>query len=150
MSKFKFRLSTLLRLREAARDERRAELAEAYRVDDTLRQQLQRTDQELQSLRAQRRQGMQPGAVDVDRLVESQRYEMTLGAQRLQIVRQRETVQGEIERRRQVLAEANRDLRVLENLRDKQAGQHRQQEERREMKRIDEVAQQQALREATR
>ena len=150
MSKFKFRLSTLLRLREAARDERRAELAEAYRVNDTLRQQLQRTDQELQSLRAQRRQGMQPGAVDVDRLVESQRYEMTLGAQRLQIVRQRETVQGEIERRRQVLAEANRDLRVLENLRDKQAGQHRQQEERREMKRIDEVAQQQALREATR
>ncbi len=150
MSKFKFRLSTLLRLREAARDERRAELAEAYRVDDTLRQQLQRTDQELQSLRAQRRQGVQPGAVDVDRLVESQRYEMTLASQRLQIVRQRETVQGEIERRRQVLAEANRDLRVLENLRDKQAGQHRQQEERREMKRIDEVAQQQALREATR
>ena len=150
MSKFKFRLSTLLRLREAARDERRAELAEAYRVDDTLRQQLQRTDQELQSLRAQRRQGMQPGAVDVDRLVESQRYEMTLSAQRLQIVRQRETVQGEIERRRQVLVEANRDVRVLENLRDKQAGQHRQQEERREMKRIDEVAQQQALREATR
>ena len=150
MSKFKFRLSTLLRLREAARDERRAELAEAYRVDDTLRQQLQRTEDELQSLRAQRRQGVQPGAVDVDRLVESQRYEMTLNAQRLQVVRQRETVQGEIERRRQVLAEANRDLRVLENLRDKQAGQHRQQEERREMKRIDEVAQQQALREAAR
>jgi flagellar export protein FliJ len=75
---------------------------------------------------------------------------MTLEAQRLQVVRQRETVQGEIERRRQVLAEANRELRVLENLRDKQAGQHRQQEERREMKRLDEVAQLQALREARR
>ena len=61
--------------------------------------------------------------------------------------RQRETVQTEIDRRRQVLAEANREVRVLENLRDKQAGQHRQQEERREMKRLDEVAQQQALRE---
>ena len=93
---------------------------------------------------------MQPGAVDVDRLVESQRYEMSLESQRLQVVRQRETVQGEIERRRQVLAEANRELRVLENLRDKQAGQHRQEEERREMKRLDEVAQQQALREAAR
>jgi flagellar export protein FliJ len=150
MSKFKFRLTTLLRLREAARDERRSELAEAYRVDDTLRQQLQRTENELKSLRAQRLRGVQPGAVDVDRLVESQRYEMTLDSQRLQVVRQRETVQGEIERRCQVLAEANRDLRVLENLRDKQAGQHRQEEERREMKRLDEVAQQQALREATR
>ncbi len=56
-------------------------------------------------------------------------------------------MQTEIDRRRQVLAEANREVRVLENLRDKQAGQHRQQEDRREMKRLDEVAQQQALRE---
>ena len=32
MAKFKFRLATLLRLREAARDERRAQLAQAYRA----------------------------------------------------------------------------------------------------------------------
>jgi flagellar export protein FliJ len=148
MSKFTFRLATLLRLREATRDERRAELAEAYRVDDALQRHLQRAEHDLQSLRAQCRKSVQPGEVDIDRLVESQRYEVALSAQRLQLVRQRETVQGEIERRRQVLAEASRDVRVLENLRDKQAGQHRYQEERREMKRLDEVAQQQALREA--
>ena len=58
-------------------------------------------------------------------------------------------MQGEIERRRLVLAEANREVRVLEILRDKQAAQHRQEEERREMKRLDEVAQQQALREVS-
>ena len=87
--------------------------------------------------------------MDVDRLVESQRNELRCGAA-AEIVRQRETVQGEIERRRQVLAEANREVRVLENLRDKQAGQHRHEEERREMKRLDEVAQQQALREVSR
>ena len=83
----------------------------------------------------------------MDRLVEAQRYELVLRVAAAQIVRQRETVQAEIERRRQVLVEANRDVRVLENLRDKQAAQHRQEEERREMKRLDEVAQQQALRE---
>jgi flagellar FliJ protein len=147
MSKFKFRLATLLRLREATRDERRTELAEAYRVDDTLKRQLQRTEEEITSMQADCRKTVEPGEVDLDRLVEAQRYKIALRLQRLQIARQRETVQTEIERRRQVLAEANREVRVLENLRDKQAGQHRQQEDRREMKRLDEVAQQQALRE---
>jgi flagellar FliJ protein len=149
MSKFTFRLATLLRLREATRDERRGELAEAYRVDDTLKQQLQRTEAELTALQTQYRQTLAPGEVDVNRLVEAQRNELVLRSQRAQIVRQRETVQGEIERRRLVLAEANREVRVLENLRDKQAAQHRQEEERREMKRLDEVAQQQALREVS-
>ena len=36
MGKFKFRLATLLRLREATRDERRAELAQAYRADEII------------------------------------------------------------------------------------------------------------------
>ncbi len=149
MSKFTFRLATLLRLREATRDERRGELAEAYRVDDTLKHQLQRTDAELAALQTQYRQTLAPGEVDVNRLVEAQRNELVLRSQRAQIIRQRETVQGEIERRRLVLAEANREVRVLEILRDKQAAQHRQEEERREMKRLDEVAQQQALREVS-
>ena len=52
MAKFKFRLATLLRLREATRDQRRAELAEAYRADNVLREHLDRVGQELTWLRA--------------------------------------------------------------------------------------------------
>lgn len=148
MSKFKFRLATLLRLREMTRDERRAQLAEAYRVNDVLRSRLEGLDAELQSLRARRRASAQPGEVDVDRLVEAQRYELTLMVQRQEILSQRETVQAEIQRRRQALAEANREVRVLENLRDKQADEHRREEDRRERKRLDEASLQQVLREA--
>ena len=147
IGKFKFRLATLLRLREAAREDRRSELAEAYRVDDVLQQQLKRLEDELDGLRVQCRKTSGPGEVDVDRLVETKRYEMTLRTQEIQIVRQRETVQAEIQRRRQNLLDANREVRVLENLRDKQALQFRLEEERRESKRLDEIAQQQALRE---
>ncbi len=82
MSKFTFRLATLLRLREATRDERRGELAEAYRVDDTLKHQLQRTDAELAALQTQYRQTLAPGEVDVNRLVEAQRNELVLRSQR--------------------------------------------------------------------
>jgi flagellar export protein FliJ len=147
MAKFKFRLATLLRLREATRDERRAELAEAYRADDVLREHLDRLGQELGRLQAQSRQVAGPGTVDVDRLVEVQRYEVTLRAQQNRLAGQREAVRAEIDRRRQALLAADRDVRLLEKLREKQVRRHRQEEHRREIKQLDEVAGQRATRE---
>jgi len=147
MPKFKFRLATLLRLREAARDERRTQLAEAYRVDDILQQRLRRVRAEIDQLRAECRRVAGPGTVDIDRLVESQRYELSLRAQQQQLLRQREAVTAEIERRRAALVEANREVRVLENLREKQAARYQQEENRREIKRLDEVAQRRAAQE---
>jgi flagellar FliJ protein len=147
MAKFKFRLATLLRLREATRDERRAELAEAYRADDVLREHLDRLGEELGRLQAECRQVAGPGTVDVDRLVEVQRYEVTLRAQQNRLAGQREAVGAEIDRRRQALLAADRDVRLLEKLREKQARRHHQEEHRREVKQLDEVAGQRATRE---
>ncbi len=150
MAKFKFRLATLLRLRESLRDGRRSELGEAYRVDDVLKTQLDQVDDDLGALRTRRRNVCGLGSVDVDQLLESQRYELALQVQQQQIHRQRQTVAEEIERRRQSLVEANRDVRVLEKLRDKQQRRHHQEESRREIKQLDEVAQQRAVREYVR
>ena len=150
MAKFKFRLATLLRLREATRDERRAELAEAYRADDLLQDHLDRVGRELSRLQAQCRKVAGPGTVNVDRLVEAQRYEVTLRAQQSQLAGQREAVRAEIDRRRQALLAADRDVRLLEKLREKQAQRHRQEENRREIKELDEVAGQRTTREKVR
>ncbi|MGA2619063.1 MAG: flagellar export protein FliJ [Thermoguttaceae bacterium] len=147
MSKFIFRLAALLRLRESTRDQCRAALAEAYRVDDALGKQLQRVAAELEALRKLRRQAAGPGTVNVDQLVEAHRYELAAGQQQLQLTRQRQTVATEIERRRQTLVEADREVRVLEKLRQRQADQHRLDEERKELKRLDEIAAQRAMRE---
>jgi flagellar FliJ protein len=141
MAKFKFRLATLLRLREAARDDRRAELAEAFRVDDVLSKQLKQLAEELGELRIRRRSVAGPGTVDVDQLVESQRYEVALRVQEHLLTEQRKTVAVEIERRRQTLVEADRQVRVLEKLRQRQTERHRQEENRQEAKLLDEVAQ---------
>jgi flagellar protein FliJ len=148
MGKFKFRLATVLKLREAARDERRAALAEAYRVDSLLQQRLQQMDEEFTLLKDRCRRAVSPGLVEIDQLVEAQRYEITLKAQQAQLVQQRESVAGEIERRREALAAANRDVRVLEKLRESQVWRHRQEENRQEIKQLDEVAQQRTAREA--
>jgi flagellar protein FliJ len=147
MSVFRFRLSPVLRLREAARDERRAALAEAYRVDDLLRRRIEAVAAELGGLLGISRLAARPGPVDVDRLVETQRYTAAMRNQQAQILRQREEVAAEIQRRRQALLEADREVRVLEKLRQRQAERHRADEERREAKRLDEVAQQNAMRE---
>jgi flagellar FliJ protein len=148
MAEFKFRLATLLRLREATRDERRAELAEAYRADDQLSEHLDRLQRELGRLQAQCRRAAGPGTVDVDRLVESQRYEVTLRARQSRLTGQRQAIAEEIDRRRQALVAADRDVRLLEKLREKQARRHRQEEHRRETKELDEVAGRRAILEA--
>ena len=147
MAKFKFRLAPLLKLRESVRDERRGELAEAYHADDLLQQQIGQTQQQMQNLQELCRQQVSPGTVDVDRLVESQRHELLLKSQEKQLLQQKQRLSDEIERRRQLLVEANREVRVLEKLREKQSQRHQDEENRRQVKQLDEVAGQRAARE---
>ena len=148
MARFIFRLTALLRLRESRRDECRAALADAYRVDEVLGRQLEGLRQELDGLREFRRRKISSKAIDIDPLVEAQRYELVLRAQQQHVAQQRQTVAAQIELRRQALVEADREVRVLEKLRQRQAEQHRREEELREAKRLDEVATQQTFRQS--
>ena len=140
MSKFHFRLATLLRLRETTRDERRVQLAEAQRADAELQSQLTRLDVEQEQLQRECRTAAGPGAVDLPRLVEAQQYAAALRAQEAELQQQRQALAVEIDRRRQALLEADRDVRTLEKLRENQLQAHRQEEERQEGKRLDEAA----------
>ena len=138
--RFKFRLATLLRMRETLRDQCRAHLAEAYRADELLEQRMQQMGEQLELLKRECRLTVSPGVLKVDRVVEAQRFELSLRAQHRQLQLQRQAIAGEIERRRQLLLEANRQVRVLEQLRDRQAARHRHEEVQREIKQLDEVA----------
>ncbi len=147
MARFNFRLATLLRLRELARDERRSQLAQAYRAKDLLHEQEQQIEEHLAELRRGTRRVCGPGEIDVDRLLESRRFEMVLLAQREDIDQKQEMLGVEIQRRRQALVEANREVQVLESLRARQHERYRAEENRREIKQLDEIAQQRAVRE---
>jgi flagellar FliJ protein len=140
MAKFKFRLATLLRLREATRDERRSELAKAYQAEGILENQRRHVGNELDELQRQNRQACAPGPLDLDQLLEARRYEVVLRSQEQQARQQLEAVQAEVQRRREAVVDANRQVRVLQGLREKQVQRHRQEENRLEIKRLDEVA----------
>src|SRR6516164_8269997 len=105
MATFIFRLEPLLKLRQARRDECRAALADGLRVDEVLRKQFENLERELDALREFCRRKVSPGGLDIDRLVEAQRYELVTRAQQRSVAQQRETVAAEIERRRQALVE---------------------------------------------
>ncbi len=136
--RFQFRLQTLLRLREAARDERREQLAEVMRIDDALRKQLTELEGLQSEARALQRLGV--GRVDVDRLLEAQRYEAVVALEILHVERQRAAVAEEMNKRREALVEADREFKVLEKLREKRLQEHGAELRAQEMKVLDEAA----------
>jgi flagellar FliJ protein len=140
MSQFRFRLETLLRLRIAERDQRRSDLAKALRAEDLLRSEESRLTTERAAVAVQARRQKSPGAANVDALLQMHRYEVVLSAKARQLAGQLAEVAAECERRRAALVEADREVRILEKLRERQAVAHRQDQERREVKRFDELA----------
>jgi flagellar FliJ protein len=137
---FRFRLETQLRLRLADRDQRRADLAKALRAEETLRGQAAELAQEQQATSERSRRLSLPGNGDVDRLLASHRYELVLKGRGRQLATQIEQVRAEIERRRLILVEADRQVRVLELLREKQQAAYQAVELRREQRLLDEQA----------
>ena len=140
MAKFSFRFDTLLKLRIADRDERQAQLAEASKAEQILREQSEQSAREMDAIQRQSRQASSPGPIDVDELLGTHRYELVLRTQAHLLQQKTAQVVEEIERRRQALVQANRQVRVLEKLRDKQCTDHQRRQNILEIKQIDEVA----------
>ncbi len=140
MPAFRFRLQTLLKLREADRQQRQVELAEAHRADQLLCEQMESLAAELEMHKRQVAAAKQRDQIDVNQLLNSNRYELVLKTQAAALAQQREQVGQEIERRRQAVVGADREVRVLERLRERQLRAHQQAEAVRETKQLDEVA----------
>ena len=140
MASFRFRLSTLLRLRKNVRDECRQQLIAAQKAEDIIAARIAALEDELAMLRLHALVSSRPGRVNVDRLLDAGRYEMMLKAQRYAADEQRQAVLGEIERRRLALVETDREVKSLEKLREQQTLRHGQEEAHREMKQMDETA----------
>lgn len=141
MNVYRFRLATLLRLREAARDERRTRLAEAQRAEDIVVARLREIDVELAEQRRVPVTATTPGRrINLDQLLDAERYEMLLRVERQSVERQRADIVEEIERRRQALVAADREVRILEKLRERQEEHFRAEQNRREIGILDEVA----------
>jgi flagellar export protein FliJ len=138
MARFQFRLAALQRLREAARDERRAQLAEVFRLAESLAEQKRQVVENLRDVARSR--AISAGVVDVEKLLAATRYEAVLMVEQGQLERQAAAVAVEIEKRREALVAADRDVRALEKLREAQQARHRAEQEQKSIKQLDEAA----------
>jgi flagellar protein FliJ len=140
MAKYRFRLETMQKLRAARRDQQRVALAEAFRAEAVLAD--ARTDlvAEQTTLRELQRTVTSEQQLDVNRLIEAQRYELVLRVQEQDLARQEAILAEEVERRREALVEADRAVRVLELLDERQRRDHRRHTNQMEVKELDEMA----------
>ena len=140
MPKYRFRLETLEKLRIAERDERRAALADGYRAEQILAEQRQAVAEEAATLRESQRAALTAPYLNINQLVEAQRYDMVIHAQQSALKQQADRLAVEIERRRLAVVEADRAVRVLDKLDERRRTEHRQEAERAQYRLLDEIA----------
>lgn len=113
----KFRFDTVLRLREAERDQARSILSEAYealrRVEERQRElQIERTQLIADGLRRR------TGVLSMESLLSDGRYELQLDSEINQLLDAASQIQAEIERRQAAVTAANTAVRQLEILKE--------------------------------
>lgn len=140
MPTFSFRLTPVLHLRESARDERRSAFADALRAEAILHEQIAEKRREIAATVKELIAARGTGEIQVERLIQGQRYEALLRAELMMLLEQAKQVAAEVERRRESLVAADREVHVLEKLREKQLRRFQQEEARREVKFLDDVA----------
>jgi len=140
MAKYRFRLETLRKVREANRNLARAALGEAFRAAEVLTAKRAELTAEQAELRDVQRSAAAGRYLDVNRLLEAQRYELLLKAHGEELAKQTALLSAEIERRRQNLVEADRDVRVLELLDERHRREHNRRQARLETRQLDESA----------
>jgi flagellar protein FliJ len=150
MPRYKFRLETLRKVRQARRDERRVALAEAFQAGELLEQRHADLAAEQSELRALQQSAVNEQVLDVNRLLEAQRYELVLKARGQEIANQRALLETETKRRRQALVESDRDVRALDLLDERHRREYQRQALRAEHKQLDEVAAQRHIRRSPR
>jgi flagellar protein FliJ len=140
MPKFRFRLTTLQKLREIHRDELRSKLAEAVEAKQILAGQIEQVGQDIAELQTLRRLNVTGAVVKVEPLLEAQRYQGVLTAQLTTMQEQNRLLTAEIERRRQAVVEADRQVKILEKLHERKLDEFRKEQLRAETKVLDEMA----------
>jgi flagellar export protein FliJ len=140
MSRYKFSLETVQKVRAARRDQSRGALADAFRAEQVLAENRAALAAEQAELRGLQRAAAAERHLDVNRLLEAQQYELVLRARQQELARQGSLLSVETERRRLALIEAEREVRVLELLDDRHRRAHQRRQERLETKQLDEVA----------
>lgn len=133
-------LASISKIRAAHRDAQRLRLADALRAEAELTNQQTAIESESLALSQTQRTLLENQGLNVNALLDLERYELVLRAHATALTRQVEAVQAETERRRLQLAQADQEVRVIEKLEEKRLQEQAKELARKEQHKIDEAA----------
>src|SRR3954469_21577836 len=120
MAQFKFKLAAVLRHRESVEKERQRDYALALARQKEIEDQLKALDQTMQSTNDDVRQNHLVGRLDVSFITAHRRFLLGMRQKAIELVAAMNKVQREVEAARQALAEAAKQRKILEKLRETQ------------------------------
>jgi len=112
-----FRLATLHKLRERDRDVAGKAVQEVRGAMEILDERQREIEESNRSMDAYRKQAS-TGAINLQQILDAQRFQMVLAAQASQIAEQQGTLRQELERCQFALLKCQQDVKSLEKLRE--------------------------------
>jgi len=116
---FRFRLQSIVRLRERDRDEAADALRQALRAKQILEGQVSEIETE-RSQQNELRKATKMGSVDFQKIIDAQRYQIFLDSQVAELQGQISLIEQECQRRRVKLVKCEQAVRSLEKLEEHQ------------------------------
>ena len=114
----KFRLATLLKLRERDRDVAAKAVQDVRLAIEKLHERQREIDESNRSMDAYRKHSSN-GTINLHQILNAQRFQMVLAAQSAQIADQQGTLHQELEQRQITLLKCQQAVKSLEKLKDK-------------------------------
>lgn len=142
MARFVFKLEGVLRHRQFVERQRQRELADLQSQMNTLHNALRDLDQRAQANVDDLRRNHLVGRLDLNYLATHRRYMLAVQQQAMELARQMAVLQRQIDQARAALAEAARQRKVIEKLRERQWERWKADQDRSEMNQLDEVGMQ--------
>jgi len=146
MPKFVFQFDAVLRQRLLAEQERQRDLAVLQAEMVRLQNELKALNDSIQASAADLKDNRLTGPIDVGFLAAHRRYSMAMQRKGMQLVQDMARQQRKVDDAQRLLAEAAKDRKVMEKLREKQYERWRTEQAGKELAATDEVGMQLAQR----
>jgi flagellar FliJ protein len=139
MARFVFQLDGVLRQRKLAEEQKHRELAVVEAEMTALEAQLRGIDQSVQSTTADVRANRLTGRLDLNFLAAHRRYAAAMQRKALGLAERMAAVKVRLDAARRALAEAAKEKKIIEKLRDKRQAEWNAAQARKEMATLDEI-----------
>ena len=138
--RFKFRLETLLKIRRQREEQHQRIVADRLSQIQQVTQQMSALDRQIREETSALRTAQEPGIIDLQQTIRHRHWLGHLHKNALESQARLRFLEARLAQERNLLAEAVKQRRILEKLREHQQEKHTSGEERQTIKMFDEMA----------